>query len=438
MPNINSFISPSIFSTETTTIPLYAAMLAGSTFYPPTFGNGGNSASTVDPGGLFGWLVYSRTQRNSPAKGATTDTYLVYTNPNDFVFDVNKLDGVTLCLIAKDTQASTYGFFAYNAGSNEVTPSTIGYDFIHALNYLSYGGVLILAGSCTGLNNYESQTTNKIDLLIGQTANASTATYVRNSQFAIGVFPSINGGLGYTAASFDTLFPAGTSVAYSSGATVANRIFNVGGQSKKGPFSTDSLQANTTLLYQVPSVSDAAGAFVRSKNDQSLPLTVAGIDFSTPLNTEITNKISWSDVATKDIYKKNRVNFYSYVQTDANTEAAFLGLDLIGATAAAGSTYNSGERIGPAYLKNYVKKNVENILLKYVFQINNAATRASVTTEINLFIQGLNQYLDTTFTQIVCDSSNNTDNGTTLNAEVTVKPILATETFSVSVSTVST
>jgi hypothetical protein len=42
--------------------------------------------------------------------------------------------------------------------------------------------------------------------------------------------------------------------------------------------------------------------------------------------------------------------------------------------------------------------------------------------------------IDTAETQIICDSSNNTDNSSTLNVEVVVKPILTTDSFVISVT----
>lgn len=431
--NLNSFISPSIFSSETRTIPLYAAMLAGSTYVAPTF-NGTSGAASNDPGGLFGWLIYARSQVASPARGFTYDTYIEYTNYNSLVNDLNLLGGITYCLMSRTTEGGTFGFFSYNPSSSQpnVTPRTNGYDFIHALNYLSYGGVLVIAGTCTGLVTYQNTTSNSFDILLGQTGNTSTARFVENNDYVVGVFPSVNDGAGYTALNFDSLFSNSANVVFTEGATVADRIFNIGGQSKK-QFSTDSLQSGTSLLYTISSVADAAGAFARSKDRQDLPFTVAGINYSIPLNTTINNIVQWTDTTTKNIYKTNRVNFYSKTG-NSSTSQYFIGSDLVGATAGAGSTYTANERIGPSYLRNVIEKTVREIMLKYVFSLNNASTRASVTTEITLYIQSLSEYIDSTFTQILCDSSNNVDNSTTLNATVTVKPLTTTESFTFSVT----
>ena len=434
MPTLNSFISPTIYSTELTTNPLYAGMLSGSTFVPPTF-NGASGSASNDPGGLFGWLIYARTQLASPARGATTNSYIEYKNYNSLINDLNLLSGTTYCLISKNTEGGTFGFFSYSGP--EITPKTNGYDFLHALNYLSYGGVLVLAGNCTGLISYTNDTNNDLDVLIGQTANATTARFVENNDYIIGIFPASNNGAGYTASSFDTLFNNPQCVVFTEGATVSDRIFNVGAQSLQG-VSTDSLQPNTYIQYTISSVSDAAGAFVRSKNAQNLPLTVAGLNYSNTLNTKIINAIDWTDNTAKDIYKKNRVNFYSKAESlSIGAPSYFLGSDLIGATAAGGSTYTTGERFGPAYIKNLIQKNVEEILLKYLFSINNASTRSAATTEITLFVQTLNQYLDPGYTQIICDGTNNTDNGTTLSATVIVKPILSTTAYTVEVTLVA-
>jgi hypothetical protein len=429
MPTLNSFIAPLIFSNELTTNPLYAGMLAGSTYVQPTF-NGASSATSNDPGGLFGWLIYGRTQLANPTRGNTGETYLLYTDYNSFINDLNLLQGVTYCLISKTTEGGTHGFFSY-AGT-VVTPKNNGYDFIYALNYLAYGGNLIIAGSTSGLKDYLNENTNGLDLFLGQTGNASNVSFVRDNDYIFGVFASTLNGVGFTAINYDS-FMGPAFVPYSEGATASDRIFNVGAQSFKASFATDSLQSGTSLEYTISSVSDVAGAFTRSKNTNSLPLTVAGSNFSTPLNTKINNIVSWTDDSTKNVYKKNRVNFYTKVDTGTST-SYFLGSDLVGATAAAGFTYTSGERVGPAYLQNYIQKNVNAILLKYVFSLNNSTTRSSASTQIESFISTISNYIDTNYTQIICDTTNNTDNSSTLNASVTVKPILSTTSYTVTVS----
>lgn len=433
MPTLNSFISPLIFSNEITSNPLYAGMIAGSTYVPPTF-NGASGAASNNPGGLFGWLVYARTEKANPVRGITTDTYIEYNDYNSFINDLNLLNGTTYCLISKTTEGGTYGFFEYSG--SVTTPKTNGYDFLYALNYLAYGGKLIISGSTTGLSDYLNDSSYGLDIILGQTGNTANVNFVRDNDYIFGIFPSQLNGAGYTALNYDALMGA-TFVPYSENATASNRIFNVGGQSYKSTFSTDTLYTGTNLEYTISSVSDVAGAFTRSKNQNSLPLTVAGSNFSTPLNTKINNIVSWTDETTKNLYKKNRVNFYTKIDTGTVT-SYFLGSDLIGATAGAGSTYLSGERFGAAYLQNYIENNVNDILMRYVFTLNNASTRSSVTAQIENFIGSLNSYLDTTYTQIICDTTNNTDNTSSLNATVIVKPIQSSTSYTVNVSVSST
>lgn len=428
-PSLNSFIAPSVFETESVTIPLYAAMLAGSTYSAPTF-NGTSGAASNDPGGLFGWLIYARSAIASPTRGATSDSYILYNNYNELINDLNLLGGVTYCLVSANTEGGTFGFFSYSG--NVLSGRTIGFDFLHALNYLSYGGNLLIAGSCTGFITYQNSTSNKIDVLIGQTASQSTAQFIEKNPYIIGIFPSVSNGTGYTAANFDSLFSAASSVNFTSGVTVANRIFNIAAQGTQ-TIDTSSLSTSSSFTYTISSVADVAGAFTRSKNNQQLPLTIAGVDLSTPLNRRITNIVQWSDDITKDIYKKNRVNFYSQVDS-GGLVSYFLGSDLVGATAAVAATYTSNERLGPAYLKNIIEKATKDILTTYVFKVNNASTRASITTQIELFLTTVAQYIDSSVTQVICDASNNTDNSTTINASVTIKPILASTAFNISVS----
>jgi hypothetical protein len=433
MPTLNSFISPSIFSSESTTNPLYAGMIAGNTYATPLF-TGASGAASNDPGGLFGWLTYGRSTLASPVRGTTAETYIEYSDYNSFINDLNLLSGITYCLISSSTEGGTYGFFSY--AGNAITPKTNGYDFLYALNYLAYGGKLVVAGSTTGLKDYLNDSSFGLDILLGQTGNTATIPFVRDNDYIFGIFASSLNGSGVTAINYDT-FMGSAFVPFSQGATASDRIFNVGAQSFKASFATDSLLSGSNLEYTISSVSDVAGAFTRSKNNNSLALTVAGANFSNPLNTKINNIVEWSDETTKNIYKKNRVNFYTKIDTNVAT-SYLLGSDLVGATMSAGSTYTSAERIGAAYLQNYIQNNVNDILLKYVFSLNNSTTRASVTTEINSFITNLSQFIDGTYTQIICDTTNNTDNSSTLNASVTVKPILSTTAYTVTVSVSNT
>jgi hypothetical protein len=425
-PTLNSFISPNYFNTEKTVNPLYSAILAGSTYVPPTF-SGISGAASTDPGGLFGWLVYSRTALSNPTKGTTTQSYIVYTNPSDFVNDLNNLGGITSCLVASTNGGGTYSFFTYS--STDITPLTNGNDFLYALTYLAYGGVLVIAGNTAGLISYEADTSNKIEVLIGQTANAMAARYVEETPQVFGIFSSVNNGAGYTAQNFDTLFSSSALVPFTAGATVSDRIFNVGGQIQKSKIPMTSLFTGTYLTYTLSAVSEAAGAFTRAKDKRNIYISVGGTDMSVPLNGTIKLPIFWSDTSSKNIYKKNRVNFYSKTGS-----SYFLGLDIVGATSGSSSSYTTNERIGPSKLKQDIETQVGAILLKYVFNVNNSSTRSSVSSEVTQYIFGLNQFLDPNFTQITCDSSNNTDNSATLKVDITIKPLISTEEYSLSVT----
>lgn len=423
-PSLNSFISPNFFNTETAVLPLYAGMLAGSTYYPPTF-NGVSGAASTNPGGLFGWLIYARTQLATPTKGATTDKYITYSNPSDLVNDLNNLGGVTACLISDlAAQGGTFGFFF--ASGNDLHGLTNGNDFLYALTYLGYGGTLVLVGSTSGFVNYETSTSNNLDVLIGINANAAEARYVETSPNIIGIFGSTGFGQGNTAINFDALF---SSPNYVTGNTVADRIINVVGQNTR-VLTTSTLKENSTWNVQTSLVSDVAGAFTRAKNNNTLYFTIAGNVNSSVLNGKVLTPIQWTDTDTKNLYKKNRVNFYTY--SDANLN--FLGLDIVGATASTSPSYTSNERIGYSKLQRDITLNVRKILLRYVFQTNDAITRASITSEISLYLNSIAQFLNNDYTQIYCDSSNNTDYSPTINARVVIRPLTASDEFVIIVS----
>lgn len=424
-PSLNSFISPNYLNTETAVSPLYAAILAGSTYVPPTFAGVSGAAST-NPGGLFGWLIHARTALSTPVRGSTTDTYLIYTNPSELVNDLNGLGGLTACLLSGSTaEGGTFGFFLRTG--DVINGLTNGKDFMYALSYLAYGGTLILAGSTLGFMNYETVTTNNIDVLIGQNGNTAEVNYIENKSNTIGIFASQNMGAGFTAINYDRLFGSSTFV---TGNTVANRIVNVAGVNNR-KIITSTLRENSTYNSSMSMVSDVAGAFVRAKNNNTLYFSIAGINNSAVLNGGVSLPVLWTDDKTKTLYKKNRVNFY----TTSNNED-FLGLDLVGATASTGATYGSNDRIGPAKIKQDIETNVRNILLKYVFQANDPIVRKAITSEISLYLFSIGQYLDQTYTQIFCDSSNNTDFSSTINAKIVVKPLISSDEFVIEVSTV--
>jgi hypothetical protein len=179
-------------------------------------------------------------------------------------------------------------------------------------------------------------------------------------------------------------------------------------------------------------VPDVVGAFTNAKLRNTIYYTVAGLDTSPVLNGVVQTPILWTDTGTKNTFKKNRVNFY----TQSN-KTYFMGLDLVGATAGTDSSYTSNERIGPSKLRVDIETNVRTIVLKYVFLPNNATTRASITSEVSFYLQSLGAFLDPAFTQIACDSQNNQDNSSTLVIDITVKPLIASEEFRISVITQS-
>jgi hypothetical protein len=84
-----------------------------------------------------------------------------------------------------------------------------------------------------------------------------------------------------------------------------------------------------------------------------------------------------------------------------------------------------------------VTNDVTNITLKYLYLVNNATTRSNLSSEISVYLEKYAAYLDNTKTQIICDSTNNIDNAQALNVTVILKPILSTESLSVTVNLVA-
>lgn len=429
MPSsLSSFTNSSQYQSETVLNPLIAGFVAGSAYTTPSF-NGQDNATSNDPGGLFGWLIYSRSQKYSPAIGNTYDTYIEYTSENDLVADLNQLGGVTYCLVSTSTQGGTYGFFK-NA-SNALSPLTAGVDFLYAINYMAYGGSLVISGTTAGLNDFENNTNTNIDVLLGTTANTSLCSWLKNKPYVTGIFASRADstnqvGAGFTMPNFDSFF-GGSSLA--AGSTLTNRIFVTYGYKKLPTLLTDSLAAASSLTsYYLPCVSDVAGAFTRAKERNELFVTVAGLNKSSVLNGTIVNSVSWDDTNTKNILRTNRVNFF------VNYSPQFLGQDVVGATAGTSTTITVNERVGPARLKMAMTADVTAIAMKYLYLVNNTTTRSNLTSEVSTYLEKYAIYLDTTKTQIICNSTNNQDNSQQLNISIIVKPILAAEAFAIDIN----
>jgi hypothetical protein len=431
-PSLSSFTNSSQYQTESVLNPLITGFVAGSTYAEPSF-TGDNNAVINNIGGLFGWLIYSRATKYSPALGTTADTYIAYTSANAVVSDLNQLGGVTYCLVSTTTQGGTFGFFRNTSGV--LSALTAGTDFLYAINYLAYGGTLVIAGTTAGLNKYETNNSTSIDVLLGSTANGSLCSWLLNKPYITGIFPAgadSTGqlGAGYTMPAYDAFVtnPSGTLAA---GSTFSTRLFTVCGVKTSAELSTDSVVPSSKMTYVLPAISDVAGAFTRAKERNELYLSVAGLNRSTALNGTITNSVDWSDVTTKNILRKNRVNFF------VNYKPQFLGQDLVGGTAGASTTIIVDERVGPARLKVSITNDVTTIALKYLYLVNNTANRSNLTSEVSTYLERYAQYLDTTKTQIICDSTNNQDNSQALNISVTVKPILSTESFTILVNLLS-
>ncbi len=438
MPSLSSFISSNQYSTESTTNTLVAGMITGNTYNSGLTFNGLSGAAGNDPGGLFGWLIYSRsrtwgnTGSGTPAKGTTLDKYIVYTTPQDFIGDLNSLGGVTACLVSDPGAGGTFGFFQTAGVENNsvrLTPLAAGKDMLFAINYMAYGGSLVLSGSAAGLDQYIIDEQNYLDVVIGQQAGTTLCQWLIDQPYTVGIFPSIADssgatGAGYTMANYATLFG---SSAYVTGTQVANRIFNVCGLKTVTDLDTTSLLSTSKITYTLPAVSDVGGFFTRALNRNEQYLTVAGIDRATVLNGNVSNSIDWFD-NLKTVLRNNRVNFF------VNFNPKFLGSDVVGATANNSGVVSSDERIGPSRLRSALSQAINDIALKYLFDVNNAATRAQITSEIDTSIDPFTPYIDSTKTQIICDASNNTDNSSNLTIQVIIKPILSIDSFVIDIT----
>jgi len=432
-PTLTSLVNSSSFNTEVANVQFTTAFVcSGATYFryaEPVF-NGASGASSVDPGGLFGWLLYARSGAlSSNPRGSTADTYIEYFDPNTFIRDLNKLSGITYCLLSATTEGGTYGFFTNNG--TLISGKTYGLDLLLALNYLAYGNYLVLAGNTAGLTNWENDQLSTIDALIGKTADASLCSWLKDKPYAFGIFPSIADSTGQIGAGLTlpdyTSFVGATLAA--AGTTFSSRIFTVNGVKAVYDTSTSSLLTGSNFpVYYIPAVGDVAGFFSRARNSNSIYTSVAGTNNSIPLNGTIVNPIQYSDSLTKTILQNNRVNYF------LNYSDAFLGQDLVGATASS-STPSAENRVGPNALKIQIEKDVTNIALKYLFTINNPSTRSLLITDVQAYMTKLSSFLDTTATQITCDESNgNVDNTNSLFVTVVFKPLVSISTFTVNVS----
>ena len=429
MATLSSFTSTNQFNSETVSpaAQMTAAFLTGF-----TFDNSGisfdNRVPTKNPGGLFGWLIYARAVKSSPALGTTGDNYIVYNSPSGLVNDLNKLAGATGCLINTSSSAGTtnpFGFFI-NTGVNPIGITGAGLDFLYALDYLSYGGNLVIAGATIGLNQYKTTTSTDIDLALCTGTGAGFTGIQKwietESPYTIGVFPTQENGSGQTLAPF--VF---ASTAFTEGAIVADRVFSIYGQ-KTVTVPVSSLLTGGIITYTNNLSSDIAGFFTRANSRGELYLTIAGSSRGTVLNGSVTGTVNWSDSALKALLTNARVNYFLNF-----TSGNFLGSDLVGATAST-VTPIVDERVGPAQMKSTMKRDITDIGLKYLYQINNATTRLLITAEIQNYLLEYATNIDTAQTQVVCNSTNNTDNASSLTIFVSVTPLVGTTTFTLNIT----
>jgi hypothetical protein len=424
--NLSSFVNSTNYTRESVAEVCIAGMKLGTGYAIPTF-NGQNNATSNDPGGLFGWLIYARsnTAYYNPAKGTTSDRYISYTTPTELIGDLNKLAGVTHCLVSASGAGGTFGFFR-QLNSTSIATRPAGDELLYALNYMAYGGSVVLVGSSGGFDQYISTTDNQLDIIIDKDHDPSIAKWLINKSYTTGLYASVAStdgmtGNGFTMADFATLFGNQNLV---SGTTVANRIFNIYGVKTITDQDTSSLIANTKITYKIPAVCDVGGFFTRTKNLNQLYLTVGGIDRSTILNGNIVNPIDWSD-SLKSTLRTNKVNFF------VNYNPKFMGSDLVGATQSASISIN--DRIGPSKLRSAITQVIEIVALKYIFEVNTPTIRNQIVTEIQSAFDQFAPFIDTTKTQIICDETNNTNNSSILGIKAIVQPILGTESFVVDV-----
>jgi len=433
MPNFNLFNSLRQLDTPLATAFVSGYIAEGFTAYTkPTLSASGYPSN--DPGGLFGWLLWSRADLQDPPVGNTYDTYIIYNNRVDFLRDLNAIgnDSSYKSVPFNLNPGATYSFFYSTSGDRVVYPNyPVGYDFLQVINFLSCGGKLVLSGNTTGLQNYMndySGPTNILKLLIGQTADSARAKFVESNNNLFGVFPTVNNGLGYTAAPFDTLFGATSSVLNptptpnTAGPTAGNRIINIYGSALFDVITTQ-WQASSALSTTINCTSDFAGAMLRSSAFVGGPYRgPAGIDYSSEVNTKFRGIVDSTSTTTADILKKNRVNYYT-----AAAGSKFLPIDLVGATAALGSTYANKDRIGPNYLAETIERAFLATLQNFISKQNNAQTRSDVVTALQTTrdsLGGAGVYIQNL--TIICDGSNNTDNSATLRVDVSLTPVTTT------------
>jgi hypothetical protein len=430
MPTLSSFTSTNQFRTETASdaFKMDCGYLTGLTYLTPTFSTVGASNN---PGNLFGWLIYARAIKSSPAIGTTASTYVYYTSPSAMVNDLNKLNGVTGALInPTTTTGNSFGFFIYNGIINTDQTSNLGItgagrEFLYALDYLSYGGNLVIAGTTKGFLDWKTDYNTDFDLIMGATGlgfSGAQRWLEKEAPYTIGVFPSLDDGAGTTLTNF--VFNA---TSFVEGATVADRVFSVYGQKTVTNLPLPSLYTSGVLTYVNNLSADVAGMFTRVNARNELYLTIAGSARGFILNGDVTTTVNFADTDLKNLLKNARVNYF------LNYTTKFLGADLVGATSSPSNPIVD-ERIGPAQMKAKMKRDITNIGLKYLYELNNSTTRNLVTGEITNYLLQYTTYLDTTKTQVICDSTNNNDNVSTLTIFVNVTPLIGTTSFTLNIT----
>lgn len=239
--------------------------------------------------------------------------------------------------------------------------------------------------------------------------------------------------------SYQNVIDIGGNTAYRLSATELTRTFCVIGKKTRIVEEYTSF-GNPDYAYQLdittPLTIDVGGAITRAKKDQSLYGGIAGLNYSKVLNGG-QYSFTLSPTATPSVtqmLKQRRVNYFVRSQ-----QGVYLGADYIGAT----GSYSSTNRYGVSSLEAAIKAQVTNLIQPiYIdtgtFQ-NTSATRTAVTNAIvnavnsnPSFIQIKNAIQSFDASNVVCNSTNNSDYSTTLAIQITVYPrIVATGTDAV-------
>ena len=309
--------------------------------------------------------------------------YKQYNNPQELLAEFNS---AVLAGTSSGFAGSSVGFTGGTTFDRELHS---------ALNYLEYGGILIVATGATSLN----RTDLEIDSVFceNNTKFPDVINLIGLRQDCIGIigttFEYDNGSTGSYPSAYASL--GFTGITGISGITAYDDLFF----SVIGRKSRNRIYGGETAPISILMTSDVAGCFARTDSISFPWFAPAGVNRG-KINSyvDLTPPLSETDVS--NLLTNSYVNSF-------NTLIGSEGVYLLGDRTAE-TTDTNKKQVGIARLISYIKRSFRPLLDSVLFEINDADTRSRFTASAISIMEFIKTGRGVSSYSVVCDDSNNT------------------------------